>query len=216
MASGGSSWSGRGGYSGGGASGSGRWQSVPFDGLTQGMLPSRVPPLVPAVGVGVCPPCEVSASVPDRRCLMSRTQRCLRLFVVLFLVRCVVFVFVWSLRCGGCSCAIPSSITVSRFHILHRCETPDCIYGPKTPASRAGGAVSVGVGVPGVGVSVVGGGGVASPVGSGAARVGVPVVGGGLVGSGGADGTGSVTDAEVAELSLFLTPSVFATTSPSR
>jgi hypothetical protein len=53
-------------------------------------------------------------------------------------------------------------------------------------------------------------------VGSGAARVGVPVGGGGLLGSGGADGTGSVTAAEVAELSLFLTPSVFATTSPSR
>ena len=208
MASGGSSWSGRGGYSGGGASGSGRWPSVPWDGLVQGMLPSRVPPDVPAVGVGVCPPCEVSASVPDRRCLMSRTQRCLRLFVVLFLVRCVVFVFVWSLRCGGCSCAIPSSITVSRFHILHRCETPDCIYGPKTPASRAGGTVSVGVGVPGVGVSVFGGGGVASPVGSGSARVGGPVVDGGRVVSGGADGTVSVSDAELAEVALYLnTPS---------
>jgi hypothetical protein len=45
-------------------------------------------------------------------------------------------------------------------------------------------------------------------VGSGSARVGGPVVDGGRVVSGGADGTGSVSDAELAAVQLFLnTPS---------
>ena len=156
--------------------------------------------------------------VPSNRPGIGQLFLCFFLWdAAAILVRVFVGHFVlWAsvMRCRGCDCVFPLSTSVSP--PLHRCETPDCQYGSKRTARVAGGAVSVGVGVPGVGVSVVGGVGVASPVGSGAARVGVPVGGGGLLGSGGADGTGSVTAAEVAELSLFLTPSVFATTSSSR